>query len=222
MSTVTRPMTAAARARAARSTTPCTATGAFEFQRARPVDQRDRRHRPGLETDAYWAFYYDGGYASVGACAQELASGDQVSFVGTCYQTGVDCTTTLIERAERLDRGGRNSGDGDGRRDRGLESRQSTPSLPADAIVSRADRARPSAPRARQASTFSSPGTYTLQASAPDPGWQALNTETVCVHGGNDGTCGTTKPGATRHRPPRRPRPRPRSRLRPRRPACRA
>jgi hypothetical protein len=43
--------------------------------------------------------------------------------------------------------------------------------------------------------SFSAPGLYTLQAHAPDS--VASDPFTICVHNGNDGTCGTTVPGTT-------------------------
>lgn len=191
-------MTAAARAPAARSTTPCTASWSVSYYSGlgvsiSAIDGIDL----GSSTDAYWAFYYDGSYASVGACEQELTSGDQISFVATCYQTGVDCPSTLTETAPTPSTADVGSPVTVTVGSTAAWSPGSPPSLPTDAMVSAGGQSAPVGANGQATLTFSTPGAYTLQASAADPGWQASNTETVCVHGGSDGTCGTSKPGGT-------------------------
>jgi len=49
---------------------------------------------------------------------------------------------------------------------------------------------------------FSGDGTYRLDVSGDPSGPPAVRTEaTICVHNGNDGTCGTTAPGAPKVEP---------------------
>ncbi len=151
----------------------------------------------GSTSDAYWAFYYDGSYASLGACSQELTSGDQVAFAASCYQTGPDCLTTLTETAPSASTVGVGSPVTVTVGSTAAWSPGSSPALPTDAIVSAGGQSAVVGANGEATLTFSSPGTYTLQATAPDPGWRASNTETVCVHSGNDGTCGTSKPAVT-------------------------
>ncbi len=158
----------------------------------------------GSSTDAYWAFWYDNAYASVGACAQELSPGDHVVFVASCYAVGPGCPTSsspdqfLVEGAPN----GASVAPG-----AAVPVEVNTPvSIPVSSIsdASYGPDALPgvtvsagslstqvSAPGAATL-TFPSTGTYTVQAAATDA--VPSDSYTVCVHNGNDGTCGTTAP----------------------------
>ena len=152
----------------------------------------------GTSSDAYWGFWYDSAFASMGACAQELGPGDHVVFVATCYATGPDCTdpeaprhflTESAPSAATLQAGSSVTvtvGSIATAYPGGPES------LPPGVTVTAGPVS--ATPNAAGVTTLSLPtvGTYVVQASAP--GSVPSDSYTVCVHNGNDGNCGTPLP----------------------------
>jgi hypothetical protein len=134
----------------------------------------------------FWSFWLDDKEASAGACEAELHSGDQVLFFPSCYGTACppEPLPLGIEAPATADVGEavpltvtRYSTQGEGAPASGATISGAPASATADST-------------GHATVTFSTPGTYTLQATAPE----SVRTEaTICVHGGNDGTCGTTK-----------------------------
>jgi len=147
--------------------------------------------------DAYWSFWVNDASEEVGACGQELAAGDNVVFFAQCDGLGTDCPTSktapehfLTETAPSTAQlgapvtvtiGSLNTGTG-----------KAESSIPGGVTVSAGSLS--AAANAQGVATLSFPaaGTYTIQASAPDS--VPSDPHTVCVHNGEDGTCGTTLP----------------------------
>ncbi|HUN78750.1 MAG TPA: hypothetical protein VMU32_07525 [Solirubrobacteraceae bacterium] len=145
----------------------------------------------------YWAFWLEGKYAEQGVCSQSIASGQHIVLFPQCYATGPLCPTatapadflTAVPAAATADVGQQvpvtfgalNT-----------ETAAAEGSLPEGDLLS--DGAQTFAPAADGVAnvSFSAPGLYTLQAHAPDS--VASEPFTICVHNGNDGTCGTTTP----------------------------
>ncbi len=134
----------------------------------------------------FWTFWLDNKEAATGACEAELHGGDQVLFFPSCYGTACppEPLPLGIEAPVAADVGEsvpltvtRYSTKGEG-------------APAAGATISGAQASATAGSTGHATVTFSAPGTYTLQATAPE----SVRTETtICVHAGNDGTCGTTK-----------------------------
>jgi hypothetical protein len=147
----------------------------------------------------YWAFWLEGKYAENGICSQPIASGQHIVMFPQCYATGPMCpsatapdnfltavpagTVANVGQQVSVTLGALNTG-----------TALSETSLPEGDLLT--DGAQTFAPTAAGVVdvSFSAPGLYTLQAHAPDS--VASDPFTICVHNGNDGTCGTTVPAA--------------------------
>jgi hypothetical protein len=138
----------------------------------------------------FWSFWLDNKEAPVGACEAELHSGDHVLFFPSCYGTtcppprlplGIEAPTTAAVGESVPVTVSRYNTSGEG-------------SPAAGATIAGAQASATAGSTGHATVTFAAPGTYTLQATAPE----SVRTETtVCVHAGNDGTCGTTKASGT-------------------------
>jgi hypothetical protein len=148
----------------------------------------------------YWAFWLEGKYAEQGICSQSIASGQHIVLFPQCYAVGPMCQSATAPNnfltavpAESTANVGQQVPVTLG----ALSTETALPesSLPEGDLL--ADGAQTFAPAADGIAnvSFSAPGLYTLQAHAPDS--VASDTFTICVHNGNDGTCGTTVPGTT-------------------------
>lgn len=145
----------------------------------------------------YWAFWLENKYAANGICSEPIATGQHIVLFPQCYATGPLCPTapapanflTAVSAAAAANVGQQvpvtlgalNT-----------ETAAAEGSLPEGDLLS--DGAQTFAPGAGGVAdvSFSAPGLYTLQAHAPDS--VASEPFTICVHNGNDGTCGTTIP----------------------------
>lgn len=144
---------------------------------------------PEATANYYWSFWLDEHEATEGACEAQLQPGDRVLFFPGCF--GVACPPTPaplgIEAPTSANVGETitvkiksygSGGEATAVSGASIEGAQSTVSTDTSGSAS---------------VRFSAPGIYTLRASAP----ATVRTETtVCVHAGNDGSCGTTAPGA--------------------------
>jgi hypothetical protein len=142
----------------------------------------------------YWAFWLEGKYAEQGICSQPIASGQHLVLFPQCYASGPMCpsatapesfltaapatATANVGQHVPVTLGALST-----------ETAAAESSLPAGDLL--ADGAQTFAPAADGVAdvSFSAPGLYTLQAHAPDS--VASDPFTICVHNGNDGTCGT-------------------------------
>ncbi len=155
------------------------------------IDGRSFPFEEGSPADFYWSFWHNYVYSEVGVCEAELAPGDQVLFVPSCY--GPSCppepTRLLaIEAPATVEPGHAVSV--------AVRSYPATggASSPAAAVaVTGAGAGVQTDGTGHATVTFPADGTYVLRAAGAggeDP--QAIPGEaSVCVHTGNDGACGT-------------------------------
>jgi len=143
----------------------------------------------------YWAFWLDGKYAEQGICSQSIASGQHIVLFPQCYAIGPMCqnATGPNNFLTAIPAGAvANVGEQVPVTLGALSTETALPesSLPAGDLLT--DGAQTFAPAANGVAnvSFSAPGLYVLQAHAPDS--VASDPFTICVHNGNDGTCGTT------------------------------
>jgi hypothetical protein len=145
----------------------------------------------------YWAFWLEGKYAAEGICSQSIASGQHIVLFPQCYAVGPMCqsatapsdfltavptaVTANVGQQVQVTLGALNT-----------ETALPESALPEGDLL--ADGAQTFAPATDGVAnvSFSAPGLYTLQAHAPDS--VASEPFTICVHDGEDGTCGTHVP----------------------------
>jgi hypothetical protein len=152
--------------------------------------------------DAYWSFWFNNEFASRGACSQELESGAHIVFAAVCDAIGPDCPTSAtapdhfltssapsatvvqVGTPVSVTLGSINTGSG---------VREAT--LPANVTITAGSITSSPTPQGVATLSFLAAGTYTLQARAPD----AIPSDpyTICVHNGNDGTCGALGPSSS-------------------------
>jgi hypothetical protein len=143
----------------------------------------------------YWAFWLEGKYDEEGICSQSIASGQHIVMFPQCYAVGPLCesatapnnfltavpagATANVGQQVPVTLGAVNT-----------ETFLPENSLPGGDLLT--DGAQTFAPAADGIAnvSFSAPGLYMLQAHAPNS--VASDPFTICVHNGNDGTCGTT------------------------------
>ncbi len=145
----------------------------------------------------YWALWLEGKYAEHGICSQAIASGQHIVLFPQCYATGPLCpsantpanfltavpatATATVGQQVRVTLGVLST-----------ETAAPDPSLPeGEELTDGAQTFAPGTGGVAEVS-FSAPGLYTLQAHAPDS--VASDPFTICVHNGDDGTCGTPLP----------------------------
>jgi hypothetical protein len=140
----------------------------------------------------YWSFWLDNKEATVGACDAELQAGDQVLFFPACY--GAACPTPeptplAIEAPATANAGEQVDVTVEQYNTKG----EASPVVGANIIGGGAGASTDSQGHATL--KFFAAGTYTLRVSGAPAGPPAVRTETtICVHNGNDGTCGTSVP----------------------------
>jgi hypothetical protein len=156
------------------------------------IEGETHQFEEGSKANYYWSFWLNDQEATTGACEAELGAGDRVLFFPACY--GEACppspTPLGIEAPTSADAG---------------ESVAVTvkqynakgEALPAaGATVSGGGTSAMTDSQGHAAMRFSGDGTYTLEATgSPEALTPGVRTETaICVHEGNDGTCGTKVP----------------------------
>jgi hypothetical protein len=148
----------------------------------------------GSKANYYWSFWLNYKEASTGACEAELQQGDRVLFFPACFGEACPPSPTPL----------------------GIEAPPSANAGEAVTVVVKQYNSKGEAAPAVganlagggvSASTdlqghatmrFSGDGTYTLHATGSGEGPAAVRGETsICIHEGNDGTCGTTAPGSS-------------------------
>ena len=148
----------------------------------------------------YWAFWLEGKYAEQGICSQSIASGQHIVMFPQCYAIGPMCQSATAPNnfLTAVPAGATaNVGQQVPVTLGALSTETALPesSLPGGDLLT--DGAQTFAPAADGVAnvSFSAPGLYTLQAHAPDS--VASDPFTICVHNGEDGTCGTHLPLVT-------------------------
>jgi hypothetical protein len=151
---------------------------------------------PGANANYYWSFWLDYKEASTGACEAELAQGDRVLFFPACYSETSACPpspTPLGIEAPAVA--------GAGEAVTVTVSQYNSKGEASPAVGANVAGGGVSASTDFQGHAtlrFSGDGTYTLHASGSGEGPPAVRSETaICVHEGNDGTCGTSVSGGS-------------------------
>jgi hypothetical protein len=146
---------------------------------------------PGVPANYFWSYWLDNKAASAGICEGELQSGQSILFFPECFsevsacpatpnplgisapavaEQGVPVSVSVISYAN--------------------SSGEASPA--AGATVTGGGASAVTDASGHATLSISQLGSIQLQATAP----ASVRTETtVCVHQGNDGTCGTTRPG---------------------------
>ncbi len=157
------------------------------------IDGENYAFDPSSNANYYWGFWIDDKSSEKGICETELNPGDSVLFIVECY--GSECpppsnplgltapTSASVGTPVIVTVSSFHNPDG-----------ASSPAAGAtiNAHATNGASASASTDSAGHATlTFTHSGTYTLSATAPG----SVRTEaTICVHAGNDGSCGTTAP----------------------------
>ena len=145
----------------------------------------------------YWAFWLNGKAASNGVCAEAIENGDHIVMFPQCYETGPMCasatapdhflTITAPEPASV------NIGQPVQVKLASISTSETgglEPTLPEGTLLSAGPLNVAPGAGGVATITFSAPGTYLVQAHAPDS--VPSDSYAICVHNGNDGNCGTT------------------------------
>lgn len=148
---------------------------------------------------AYWAVWLNNEFATEGACEAQVSNGADIVFEGQCFAEGPECAgsasapdhfLTATAPSTRI----LNVGEAASVKIASLStaSGSAEPSLPAGVQLSAGILTATPGAGGVAALKFDTPGTYTLQASAPDS--VPSDPYEICVHNGNDGKCGTATP----------------------------
>ncbi|HEY7962190.1 MAG TPA: hypothetical protein VID29_09735 [Solirubrobacteraceae bacterium] len=148
----------------------------------------------GSKANYYWSFWLDHKEASVGACEAQLAQGDQVLFFPACF--GKECppspTPLGIEAPVLANVGEAVSVTVSQYNAKGEPSPAVGADVAGGGVNATADL------QGHATLRFAGDGTYTLHAYEATGGPAAVRTQTtICVHEGNDGTCGTQAPAGS-------------------------
>jgi hypothetical protein len=145
----------------------------------------------------YWAFWLNGKAAALGVCAESITSGDHIVMFPQCYETGPMCASATAPDHFLTITGPEPASANVGQpvqvklasigtgETGGLE-----PTLPEGTLLSAGPLNVVPGAGGVATITFSAPGTYLLQAHAPDS--VPSDSYSICVHNGNDGNCGAT------------------------------
>jgi hypothetical protein len=147
----------------------------------------------------FWSFWLDDKESEVGACEAQLHAGDRVLFFPSCFGPACPPAPSPLEiEAPSI------AGVGESVQVTVRKYNASGAGSPlAEATVTGASKPALTNASGQATLEFSGAGQFMLRASAPE----AVRTEAaVCVHAGNDGTCGTAAPlapsGAFKATPP--------------------
>jgi hypothetical protein len=142
----------------------------------------------------YWGFWINNRYATTGLCDTELQEGDSLLyFVDTCNDFDPGSGDCLDARFPTSLTAPKTANRGTFTVHVDKYDKQGNASALAGATVTGGDSAVTTDASGNAAVTLSTTGTFELKATKT--GFVRSEGRPVCVHDGNDGTCGTTKPG---------------------------
>ncbi len=149
------------------------------------------------DPDAYWSFWMNDVPEEVGACGQELSPGDSIVFFAQCDARGTDCPASETEPQYFLTETAPSTAQAGAPVTVRVDALNTTtgkpePAVPADITVSAGSVSTLANAEGVATLDFPSTGIYTIEATGPDS--VPSDPHTVCVHNGNDGTCGTQVP----------------------------
>jgi len=155
----------------------------------------------GVGNYAFWSIWLNNEFAKNGACAEQVVPNENIVFAAQCFELGPDCpaptapdhfltmtppTTTVVGVGESVSLTVGSLGTSSGEPE----------ALPPGVTVTGAPTPVTLSPQGLATLNFTSAGTYTLQARAVDS--VPSDPFTVCVHSGNDGTCGAPGPAGVK------------------------
>lgn len=150
----------------------------------------------GAPANHYWSFWQDNVFAQVGICEAELQSGDQVLFVPSCYGSSCPPEPTQLLGLEVPTTG--EVGKPVTVTARSYPTTGGSPAPAAGVTVTGGGAGGQTDSEGHVALTFTQNGTFTLRATGNGAEPRPIPGEAnICVHNGNDGTCGTTIPSKT-------------------------
>lgn len=140
----------------------------------------------------FWSFWLNDKESEVGACEAELQKGDQVLFFPSCY--GASCSVPAPTPLAIEAPASANSGEVVTVTVKQYNTKgEASPAVGAN--VSGGGTGAVTDSQGHATLKFIGDATDTLRASGAAEGPPAIRTETtICVHEGDDGTCGTTSP----------------------------
>lgn len=148
---------------------------------------------PGASANYFWSFWLNYKEATTGACEAELQQGDRVLFFPACYSETEACPPSPmplgIEAPAVADAGEAVTVTVSQYNAKGEASPAVGANVAGGGVNATTDF------QGHATMRFSGDGTYTLHAGAGE-GFVRSET-TICVHEGNDGTCGTTAPAGS-------------------------
>jgi hypothetical protein len=151
----------------------------------------------------FWGFWLNGKAASNGVCGQSIAGGDHIVMFPQCYETGPMCASKTAPdhflTVAAPEPASVNIGQPVQVKLASISTASETgnpePTLPEGTLLSAGPLNVVPGVGGVATITFSAPGTYLVQAHAPDS--VPSDSYSICVHNGNDGTCGTTVPNGS-------------------------
>ncbi len=150
------------------------------------IDGETHEFEEGSKANYFWSFWLNDKESEVGACEAQLNPGDRVLFFPSCY--GEQCPTPAPLPLEVEAPPSANVGEPIQVTVRRYTTAGVASEVSGASVVGGGAGALTEV-HGRATLTFSHAGETTVQVNAPD----SIRTETnVCVHNGNDGTCGTT------------------------------
>jgi hypothetical protein len=164
--------------------------GEFKQYEIFSIEGESHVFESGAPANYFWSFWLNDKEAEVGACEAELQPGDHVLFFPSCF--GEACPPSPlplgIEVPATANAGEQVSVTISEYKSNGESSAAADVTLAGGGASATTDSA------GHATLTFASPGTFMLQASAPGT---VRTEEAICVHRGNDGTCGTQAPSSS-------------------------
>jgi hypothetical protein len=164
------------------------------------IEGEKHEFEKGASANYYWTFWRDNKEATLGACETELQAGDQVLFFPACY--GASCPAPAPNPLAIEAPPTANAGENVTVAVKQYNSKgEASPAVGAN--VGGGGTGASTDSQGHATLKFFGDGTYTLRVSAAPVGPPGVRTETtICVHEGNDGTCGTTLTSKTLVQPP--------------------
>jgi hypothetical protein len=162
--------------------------GKFHQYEIFTIEGETHLFEPEAKANYFWSFWLNEKESLIGACEALVNPGDRVLFIPSCFgeacpepapvPLGIEAPSTA-NVGESIPVTVRSFSAG------GVATEVSGASISGAAALATTD------PHGHAALTFSQPGMATLRVSAPG----TIRTEAlICVHNGNDGTCGTQTP----------------------------
>ncbi len=164
--------------------------GEFKQYEIFSIEGESHVFESGAPANYFWSFWLNNKEAEVGACEAELQPGDHVLFFPSCFGEAcppspaplgieVPATANIGEKVSVTVSEYKSNGES---------------SAAAGVTVSGGGTSAITDSTGHAALTIASPGTFMLQATAPGT---VRTEEVICVHRGNDGTCGTQSPSSS-------------------------